>query len=103
MAYDPNGKTHRVLNELSRHGVARYAAVQRMIAGERRTVGAWKKAHFLLVTMMDAGLIRWASEDSHLIVMTRDGREAMADLDAGIEVPSAAPVGGARFFDTEAA
>jgi len=103
MPYNPNGSAHTVLTDLSRHGVIRYSVAQRMVAGERQTVGAWKKAHFLLVTMMDGGLIRWAAPDSHLIVMTREGREALADLDAGIDVPSVAPVGGVRFFGREAA
>ncbi len=103
MAYSPHGSAHAVLKDLSLHGVSRYSAAQRMIAGPRQTATAFKKAHFVLVTMMDAGLIRWVSPDAHLIVMTREGREALADLDAGIDVPSVAPVGGVRFFGREAA
>jgi len=103
MPYNVGGSAHTVLTDLHHHGVIRYSAAQRLIAGQRQTVTAWKKAHFILVSMMDGGLIRWAAPDSHLIVMTREGREALADLDAGIDVPSVAPVGGVRFFGREAA
>jgi len=91
MPYNVGGSAHTVLTDLHHHGAIRYSAAQRLIAGERQTVSAWKKAHFILVSMMDGGLIRWVSPDAHLIVMTREGRQALADLNAGIPAYSEEP------------
>lgn len=83
MTFSVDGRGHRVLRALADGPLPPEELID--LVAPCGTYSRRKRAHFLLVSMIEAGLVRRAGFlRSHQI--TRGGREALTDLNAGCPV-----------------
>lgn len=83
MTWSVNGRGHRVLRALADGPLPPEELIA--LVAPCGSYGRRKRAHFLLVSMVDAGLVR-RSGLLRIHQITRQGREALDDLDAGFPV-----------------
>jgi hypothetical protein len=88
MTFSVNGRGHRVLRALADGPLPPEELIE--LVAPCGSYGRRKRAHFLLVSMIQAGLVRPSGflRGHHI---TSDGREALIDLDGGFCVETAAP------------
>ena len=98
MTFRVGGRGHRTLDALVA-GPQAHADLVDLIARSDDPRDE-RAAHFLILALKDHG---FTAERDCITSITAKGLEALADHDAGIDVPSVAPVGGVRFFGREAA
>ena len=81
MAFSPHGRGHQVLQTLQHDGWRHEELAPLIKTGPDWS--HWREAHFLLLALKDAGLVRNVGD---LTAITTAGRDALVDLDAGFEV-----------------
>lgn len=88
MTFSVNGRGHRILRALADGPLPPEALIE--LVAPCGSYGRRKRAHFLLVSMVDHRLVRRSGllRTHHI---TREGREALADLDAGFPVRTEPP------------
>ena len=85
MTFSPQGRGHQVLKALRHDGWSHDDLIRLIVRGPK-----WshhRDAHFLILALIDAGLVR---NRGAFNVITEAGRDALADLDAGFHVHSVA-------------
>ena len=83
MTFSVNGRCHRVLRALADGPLPPEEIID--LVAPCGSYGRRKRAHFLLVSMIEAGLVR-RSGLLRIHQITSTGREALTDLNAGCPV-----------------
>ncbi len=81
MTFSVNGRCHQVLRALADGPLPPEELID--LVAPCGSYGRRKRAHFLLVSMIEAGLVR---NRGAFNAITEAGRDALADLDAGFSV-----------------
>ena len=89
--FKPNGRAHRMLRLLADNGAMDQDTLRGLVL-KANTDPEWRVSWYVLNTLKGACFVRRSAEHGGLYI-TKEGRDALRDLDAGVGVPSEAAEG----------